>query len=117
MKLEVFKAEHFSLDTNKIAADKSISHRCAIFSLLSDKPSFIRNYLEGEDTLDTLEIAKKLGLKVERQDGGLLLVPPKMILEPDTILYCGNAGTAIRLYLGLFGNALQKLNSKYLNIS
>lgn len=101
MKLEVFKAEHFSLDTNKIAADKSISHRCAIFSLLSDKPSFIRNYLEGEDTLDTLEIAKKLGLKVERQDGGLLLVPPKMILEPDTILYCGNAGTAIRLYLGL----------------
>lgn len=101
MRLEVSKAQGFKLDTDKIASDKSISHRCAMFALLSDKPSFIRNYLQGEDTLDTLEIAKKLGLKVEVCNGGLLLTPPKKIQEPDTILYCGNAGTAIRLYLGL----------------
>ncbi|MBX7490285.1 3-phosphoshikimate 1-carboxyvinyltransferase [Helicobacter turcicus] len=101
MKLEVSKTRGFKLDTDKIAPDKSISHRCVMFALLSDKPSFVRNYLEGEDTLDTLEIAKKLGLKAEKQNGGLLLTPPSSICEPNTILYCGNAGTAIRLYLGL----------------
>ncbi|TLD81133.1 3-phosphoshikimate 1-carboxyvinyltransferase [Helicobacter sp. MIT 11-5569] len=101
MKLEVSKAQAFKLDTSKIAADKSISHRCAMFALLSHQPSFVRNYLEGEDTLDTLEIAKKLGLQVKKQDNGLLLTPPECIKEPNTILYCGNAGTAIRLYLGL----------------
>ncbi|WP_299547658.1 3-phosphoshikimate 1-carboxyvinyltransferase [uncultured Helicobacter sp.] len=101
MKLKISKTQSFWLDTDKIAPDKSISHRCAMFALLSDKPSFVRNYLEGEDTLDTLEIAKKLGLSVEKRDGGLLLTPPESIQEPDTILYCGNAGTAMRLYLGL----------------
>ncbi|EEO26150.1 3-phosphoshikimate 1-carboxyvinyltransferase [Helicobacter winghamensis] len=101
MKLEVSKTQGFELETDKIASDKSISHRCAMFALLSDKPSFVKNYLEGEDTLDTLEIAKKLGLSVEKCHGGLLLTPPKNIQEPNTILYCGNAGTAMRLYLGL----------------
>ncbi len=101
MKLEVFKTAKFTLDTCKIAADKSISHRCAIFALLSNKPSFVRNYLEGEDTLDTLEIAKNLGLKVQKEESGLRLIPPEKIIEPNTILDCGNAGTAIRLYLGL----------------
>ncbi|WP_416826405.1 3-phosphoshikimate 1-carboxyvinyltransferase [Helicobacter ganmani] len=101
MKLEVYPAREFTLQTDKIAGDKSISHRCAMFALLSDKPSFVRNYLEGEDTLDTLEIAKKLGLKVQKERGGIRLIPPAKIVEPDTILYCGNAGTAIRLYLGL----------------
>lgn len=101
MKLQVDRAKTFTLDTDKIAADKSISHRCAIFSLLSDKPSFVRNYLEGEDTLNTLQIAQKLGLIVEREQGGLRLIPPSKICEPNAILECGNAGTAIRLYLGL----------------
>ncbi|WP_276952927.1 3-phosphoshikimate 1-carboxyvinyltransferase [Helicobacter rodentium] len=101
MKLQVDRVKTFTLDTDKIAADKSISHRCAIFSLLSDKPSFVRNYLEGEDTLNTLQIAQKLGLIVEREQGGLRLIPPSKICEPNAILECGNAGTAIRLYLGL----------------
>lgn len=101
MILEVEKAKDFFLDTDKIAPDKSISHRCAIFSLLCKEASFVKNYLEGEDTLDSLEIAKKLGLKVERKEDGLYLIPPNAIMEPNTILYCGNAGTAIRLYVGL----------------
>lgn len=101
MKLKVSKAQAFSLDANKIAADKSISHRCAIFSLLSDKSSFVRNYLEGEDTLNTLQIAQKLGLSVQKEQEGLYLIPPAKICEPNAILDCGNAGTAIRLYLGL----------------
>lgn len=101
MKLKVFGASSFKLEIKEIAADKSISHRCAIFSLLSDKPSCVRNYLKGEDTLDTLRIAKKLGLEVQEEGDEMILTPPESIQEPSGILECGNAGTAIRLYLGL----------------
>lgn len=101
MILEVCKAQSFKLAIEKIASDKSISHRCTIFSLLSDKPSYIQNYLKGEDTLDTLKIAKRLGLEVKEDSKGMVFLPPKSIKEPSGILDCGNAGTAIRLYLGL----------------
>ncbi|MDE5591904.1 MAG: 3-phosphoshikimate 1-carboxyvinyltransferase, partial [Helicobacter sp.] len=101
MILQVSKTNFFKLDEKNIAPDKSISHRSAIFSLLSDKPSLIKNYLQGEDTLNTLNIATKLGLTINKERNNLLLIPPKKIKEPDEILDCGNAGTAIRLYLGL----------------
>ena len=42
MKLEISKTQGFKLETDKIASDKSISHRCAIFALLSNQPSFVR---------------------------------------------------------------------------
>ena len=41
----------FDIVIDNIASDKSISHRCAMFSLFSDKPSTIKNYLRGEDTM------------------------------------------------------------------
>jgi len=69
--LEVKKADSFDFRCDKIAADKSISHRCAIFSLLSDRPSVVRNYLRAEDTLCTLEIVRRLGAKIEDRDGTL----------------------------------------------
>jgi len=92
----------FELLCNEIAPDKSISHRCAIFSFLSDKPSIIDNFLEAEDTLSSLSIAKQLGAQIEwSKEKELKITPPKEIREPDDILDCGNAGTAIRLYCGL----------------
>lgn len=99
---------------NNVASDKSISHRAVIFAFLSDKKSKIRNFLLGEDTLNTLKIAMQLGMKVFAngkeikcisaipQNGEIeLLRDERGILEPSDILDCGNAGTAIRLYLGL----------------
>ncbi len=80
--------------------DKSISHRCAIFSLLSDKTSTIENFLLAEDTLASLSIAKQLGAEVEQNGSNIKIKPPKKLKEPDGILDCGNAGTAIRLYIG-----------------
>lgn len=92
----------FELEIDKIATDKSISHRCAIFSLLAQKPSRIRGFLRGEDTLNTLKIAQKLGLDVASEGDSLILTPPRNgIIEPDDVLDCGNAGTAMRLYTGL----------------
>ncbi|PZT48779.1 3-phosphoshikimate 1-carboxyvinyltransferase [Helicobacter valdiviensis] len=102
MTITIQPATHFRLDTNSIAADKSISHRCAIFSLLCKDSSFVENYLLGEDTLNSLKIAKQLGLSIKEHTKGIELIPPKDgIQEPKGILECGNAGTAIRLYMGL----------------
>jgi len=55
--LTVSKCKVFSTIIDNIASDKSISHRCAMFSLLSNKPSTIKNFLRGEDTMDSLNIA------------------------------------------------------------
>jgi 3-phosphoshikimate 1-carboxyvinyltransferase len=91
----------FNTTIDNIASDKSISHRCAMFSLLSDQTSYIKNFLQGEDTLDSLKIAQKLGAIVEQNGKDVTITPPKELKEPDDILDCGNAGTGMRLYAGL----------------
>ncbi|NLK67311.1 MAG: 3-phosphoshikimate 1-carboxyvinyltransferase [Campylobacteraceae bacterium] len=91
-------------ELSNIAPDKSISHRSAIFSLLSDKPSTIKNYLEAEDTLHTLKIVESLGAKVEKKDGVIKITPPAKIEEPKEILDCGNSGTAMRIFMGLLAS-------------
>ncbi len=91
----------FNLECKDIAPDKSISHRCAMFSLLSNKPSRIKNFLRAEDTLSSLNIAKLLGAKVEDNGSEIVITPPNSLQEPFDILDCGNAGTGMRLYCGL----------------
>ena len=91
----------FDIVIDNIASDKSISHRCAMFSLFSDKPSTIKNFLRGEDTMDSLKIAGKLGAKIEDDGETIVITPPLDLSEPDDILDCGNAGTGMRLYAGL----------------
>lgn len=83
-----------------IAADKSISHRFAIFSLLTQEENKAQNYLLAQDTLNTLEIIKNLGAKIEQEDSCVKIIPPKEILSPNCILDCGNSGTAMRLMIG-----------------
>ena len=101
-KLQITKLDQpFDIVIDNIASDKSISHRCAMFSLLSDKTSTIKNYLRAEDTLDSLKIAQKLGAKVEDDGQTIKITPPQNLTEPDDILDCGNAGTGMRLYAGL----------------
>ncbi len=91
----------FGVVVDNIASDKSISHRCAMFSLLSDKPSYIKNFLRGEDTMDSLKIAALLGAMIEDDGETIKITPPKELKEPSDILDCGNAGTGMRLYAGL----------------
>lgn len=99
---KIAAAKRFELELDKIATDKSISHRGAMFALLANAPCEIKGFLEGEDTLHTLQIAKNLGLVVEKRGESLYLIPPKDgIQEPREVLDCGNAGTGMRLYAGL----------------
>ena len=94
----------FDIEIDSIAPDKSISHRCAIFSLLSDEPSTIYNYLKAEDTLNTLMIIESLGAKIEEVENKMVITPPKQIQEPSYFLNCGNSGTAIRLLAGFLSS-------------
>ncbi len=91
----------FDLVCSDIAADKSISHRCAMFSLLSDRPSTIKNFLQGEDTLNSLNIAAQLGATIQKEGETIVITPAASLTEPDDVLDCGNAGTGMRLYCGL----------------
>jgi 3-phosphoshikimate 1-carboxyvinyltransferase len=84
-----------------VATDKSISHRVAIFSLLSDRPSRVQDFLQAEDTLSSLAIAKALGAEVLWEGETLTITPPEQIIEPASVLDCGNAGTGMRLFAGL----------------
>jgi 3-phosphoshikimate 1-carboxyvinyltransferase len=102
--LEVAAASSFELTIVSIATDKSISHRCAIFSLLSDKPSKIRNFLKAEDTLNSLGIAVALGAKAEWEGDMLTITPPEKLIEPGDVLDCGNSGTTIRLMSGFLSS-------------
>lgn len=98
------KITAFDVIIDEIATDKSISHRCGIFSLLSDKPSKIKNFLKAEDTLNTLGICEALGAKIHFEGDELTITPPSEIREPDDILYCGNSGTTIRLFSGFLSS-------------
>ena len=91
----------FDIVIDNIASDKSISHRCAMFSLFSNKTSIIKNYLRGQDTMDSLKIAQKLGATIEDDGDIIKITPPTTLSEADDILDCGNAGTGMRLYTGL----------------
>jgi len=103
--MKVFSANKpVNMVCDKIASDKSISHRCAMFSLLSDRPSKICNFLKAEDTLNTLKIVEKLGADVTIDGNIVNIVPPKKVSEPDDILDCGNSGTAIRLFCGFLSS-------------
>lgn len=90
----------FRAELEKIAADKSISHRFALFSMLCDKQCLANNYLLAQDTLNTLEIVRNLGARVERDGDKVRILAPKQIKSPSKVLDCGNSGTAMRLLIG-----------------
>ncbi len=94
----------FALQTDAIAPDKSISHRSAMFAMLSEGTSYIENFLRAEDTMNTLDIVKHLGATV-RDDGTTITITSHGIKESDTVLDCGNSGTGMRLFCGLLASA------------
>ena len=108
----------FNVEIDSIASDKSISHRCAMFSLFSNKTSYIKNYLTAEDTLNTLSIVEQLGAKIKRDGSSVEITPTDILSEPANVLDCGNSGTAMRLFCGLLASvdgAFTLTGDKYLH--
>jgi len=100
----VSPAEAFRFASDRIAPDKSISHRSAMFATLAEGKSVVRNFLRGEDTMNTLRIVEALGAEVE-DDGDVITIVSRGIQEPDDVLDCGNSGTGMRLFCGLLASA------------
>ncbi|MDF1876970.1 3-phosphoshikimate 1-carboxyvinyltransferase [Sulfurimonas sp. SAG-AH-194-L11] len=103
-KVFVSPATSFSLNISEIAPDKSISHRSVMFAMLANGESTIENFLRAEDTMNSLEIVKNLGAKVE-DDGKIIKISSDGIQESFEVLDCGNSGTGMRLFCGLLSSA------------
>ncbi|UFS63455.1 3-phosphoshikimate 1-carboxyvinyltransferase [Sulfurimonas sp. HSL-3221] len=103
-RVRIAPAGTFAFRSDKVAADKSISHRSAMFATLAEGTSVIRNFLRGEDTMNTLRIVEALGAEVA-DDGEVITIASRGIKEPDDILDCGNSGTGMRLFCGLLASA------------
>jgi 3-phosphoshikimate 1-carboxyvinyltransferase len=85
-------------------ADKSISHRAALFAAMCDDPVTITNYLASEDTHSTLDAIQSLGAAVDQQAGRDLVIRGVGLRTPAEVtggtLNVGNAGTLLRLLPG-----------------
>ncbi|QBQ54859.1 3-phosphoshikimate 1-carboxyvinyltransferase [Nitrosococcus wardiae] len=89
----------------RVPGDKSISHRAIIFAALAEGITEITGFLEGEDTLATLQAFRALGVNIEGPEGGRVKVHGvglQGLQAPEKPLYLGNSGTSMRLLAGLF---------------
>ncbi len=87
----------------RVPSDKSISHRSIILTSMAEGTSTVKNFLKAGDTLTTVNVYRKLGIKIT-EDKGIIKVNGKGLYgfsEPDDILDMGNSGTTTRLTLGL----------------
>jgi 3-phosphoshikimate 1-carboxyvinyltransferase len=85
-------------------ADKSISHRAALFGAMSDDPVTIANYLDSADTRATLDALLTVGAGVDEGTGGSVVVRGVGLRAPHEAtggrLNVGNSGTLMRLLPG-----------------
>ncbi|MEL6335427.1 MAG: 3-phosphoshikimate 1-carboxyvinyltransferase [Pseudomonadota bacterium] len=90
--------------TAAVPGDKSVSHRSLIFGTLAVGETTIEGLLEGEDVLRTAEAMRAFGATVTRTGEGAWSVHglgTGGLLEPADVIDCGNAGTGVRLIMGM----------------
>ena len=88
----------------RVPGDKSISHRAIMLGAIADGVTRIAGFLEGEDALSTRNVFRSLGVRIDGPDDGRVVVHGVGVdglRAPVTDLDCGNAGTAMRLLMGL----------------
>ena len=87
----------------RLPGDKSISHRALILGASATGTTEISGLLEGADVLATADAMRALGAYVERADGlyHVTGVGPAGFKTPTAPLDFGNAGTGVRLVMGL----------------
>ncbi len=87
-----------------VPGDKSISHRTLILGGLTVGETAVEGLLEGEDVLATARAMRAFGARVERGGPGSWRIHGCGIGglgEPDGVLDMENAGTGVRLLMGL----------------
>lgn len=89
--------------TLTVPGDKSISHRAAIVSAISEGETRIDNFAPGLDCLSTLDCLRRLGVEVRREGSGVTVLGKGMggLQEPDDVMFVGNSGSTIRMLAGV----------------
>lgn len=96
----------------RVPGDKSISHRAIMLGSLCEGITEVSGFLEGEDSLATLQAFRDMGVVIEGADRGRVVVHGvglHGLKAPPGPLYLGNSGTSMRLLAGLLAG--QKFDS------
>ena len=97
----------------RVPGDKSISHRSIMLGALADGMTEVKGFLEGEDSLATLQAFRDMGVTIEGPNDGYVKIHGvgiRGLQAPRGPLYLGNSGTAMRLFSGLL--AAQSFDSE-----
>ncbi|GGB88120.1 3-phosphoshikimate 1-carboxyvinyltransferase [Marinobacterium zhoushanense] len=87
-----------------LPGDRSISHRAVMLAALAEGVTDIEGFLEGEDSLATLQAFRDLGVVIEGPHQGLVRVYGVGLhgLQPPVgPIYLGSSGTSMRLLCGV----------------
>jgi 3-phosphoshikimate 1-carboxyvinyltransferase len=90
--------------TLTVPGDKSISHRALMLGAIADGTTDISGFLAGEDCLATARALAALGVSIDGLGGTQVRVHgvgSEGLRESAAALDLGNAGTAMRLMMGL----------------
>jgi len=88
----------------RVPGDKSISHRSIMLGSLAEGITHVSGFLEGEDSLATLNAFRQMGVLIEGPENGRVVihgVGMQGLKTPDGALDLGNSGTSMRLLAGL----------------
>lgn len=88
----------------RVPGDKSISHRSMMLGALAEGVTEVSGFLEGEDSLATLNAFRAMGVNIEGPVQGRVIlhgVGLHGLRAPQAPLYLGNSGTSMRLLAGL----------------
>ena len=88
----------------RIPGDKSVSHRALMLAALALGDSRVLGFLEGEDTRATAAVLSRLGVRIDTPAAGERVIHGvglHGLRGSSHVLDCGNAGTGMRLLLGL----------------
>ena len=90
--------------TFRVPGDKSISHRSIMLGSLATGTTEVTGFLEGEDSLATLQSFRDMGVVIEGPHRGRVTIHGvglNGLKQPPNTLYVGNSGTSMRLLAGL----------------
>ncbi|ALJ91750.1 3-phosphoshikimate 1-carboxyvinyltransferase [Thermus aquaticus] len=86
----------------RVPGDKSVTHRGLMLLALAEGEGRLYHPLKAGDTLSTARVLRALGAEIE-EEGPHFRVRGRglRLKEPEDVLDCGNAGTLMRLVLGI----------------
>lgn len=90
--------------TFRVPGDKSISHRSIMLGSLAEGVTQVSGFLEGDDSLATLNAFRAMGVEIEGPTKGNVTIHGvglHGLKKPENELDVGNSGTSMRLLAGL----------------